>query len=82
MELDLSYLADKWDSAVVARRESLRFTGGTVSPGYLANLDSQGLGPEGRFKIGRNVVYPVKNFIQWLEDRAEACKKKGGGHGN
>ena len=78
MEIDLSYLADNWDSGIVARRESSRFSGGAVSPGYLANLDSQGLGPAGRFKIGRSVVYPVKDFIQWLEGRAEVCKSKQG----
>lgn len=64
-------LADKWPSAFVAREKVSEFTGGIISPGYVANLDCHGEGPEGRVRIGRKVAYPVKLFIQWLERRAE-----------
>ncbi len=63
-------MADKWPSPFVARQEVERFTGGIVNPKYIANLDSQGLGPEGRIRVGRKIAYPVSEFIQWLESRS------------
>ena len=63
----LASMADKWPSSVIARTEVERFTGGIVSEKYLANLDSEGRGPEGRVRIGRKIVYPVDAFVKWLE---------------
>ncbi|HRT81544.1 MAG TPA: hypothetical protein P5127_00115 [Oscillospiraceae bacterium] len=63
-------LAEKWPSALVARSRISSFTGGVISEKYLANLDSRGLGPAGRVKIGRRVAYPVDALIAWLEARA------------
>lgn len=71
MKADLSGLSKNWPSSVVARQEVPKFAGGAISEKYLANLDSQGLGPKGRIKIGRRVAYPVDSLIQWLEDRSE-----------
>lgn len=71
METLFQELASKWPSAFVARTESEKFTGGLIGEKYLANLDSQGKGPAGRIRCGRKVVYPVTNFIKWLEDRSE-----------
>ena len=68
---DLSELKTKWPSAVVARTDIRSFTGGLMSERYIANLDSQGAGPEGRFKVGRKVGYPVDSLIFWLEGRME-----------
>ena len=68
---DLSELKIKWPSAVVARTDIRSFTGGLVSERYIANLDSQGTGPEGRFKVGRKVGYPVDSLISWLEKRMQ-----------
>lgn len=70
MKIDLKELKQKWPSPVVARTEIRTFTGGMLSEKYLANLDSQGAGPDGRFKIGRKVGYPVENVIRWLEGRS------------
>ena len=67
---NLKTLAEKWPSAYVARHEVKAFTGGIISGGYLANLDSQGLGPQGRIKVGGKTAYPVDSFIMWLEARA------------
>lgn len=64
-------MADKWPSAWIARTEVEAFTGGLISEKYLANLDSQGKGPEGRFRSGRKIGYPVKNFLSWLQQRTE-----------
>ena len=72
----LSSMADKWPSSVIARTEVERFTGGIVSEKYLANLDSEGRGPEGRVRIGRKIVYPVDAFVKWLESRSEVVERK------
>jgi len=62
-------LGSRWPSSVVARTEIRTFTGGLIKEKYMANMDSQGTGPPGRFKIGRKVGYPVDSLITWLESR-------------
>lgn len=64
-------MAEKWSSPIVARAEAKRFTGGGISPKTLANADSKGIGPEGRFFVGRRVCYPVASFIKWLRQNAK-----------
>ena len=76
MDTLFSELAAKWPSAFVARTESEKFTGGLIGEKYLANLDSAGKGPAGRIRCGRKVIYPVKNFIQWLEARSAAIPER------
>ncbi len=60
----------KWPSAVVARTEIAVFSGGMMKEKYAANLDSEGLGCKGRFRVGRKVCYPAKNLAEWLESRS------------
>jgi hypothetical protein len=74
--IDLSYLADAWPSELVVRTDVGKFSGGFIGPKYLANLDSQGLGPNPKVRIGRKVGYRKKDLIAWLEDRAEIFEKK------
>jgi hypothetical protein len=74
LTVSFSTMAENWPSPWVARHEVDRFTGGIVNPKYLANLDSQGKGPEGRIRVGRKVAYPVDSFISWLEGRAEIVR--------
>ena len=74
--LALQKMADRWPSSVVARTEIERFTGGLIKEKYIANLDCQGKGPEGRFRVGRKVCYPVDSVIAFLERRTEAIKPK------
>ena len=62
-------MAERWPSAVVARTEVDRFTGGLMSSKYIANLDSQGAGPA-RLVCGRKVGYPVKDLVAWLRGRS------------
>lgn len=69
---DLSNLKKSWPSPFVARQEIKKFSGGIMSVKYIANLDSQGLGPRGRIKIGRKVAYPVDALVEWLESRSTA----------
>jgi len=62
-------MAERWPSAVVARTEIDKFSGGLMSSKYVANLDSQGRGPV-RVVCGRKVGYPVRDLVQWLRERS------------
>jgi len=64
-------MVERWKSPVVARTEIEIFTGGAMGQKYLANLDSAGLGPK-RFRLGRKIVYPIRELVAWLESRSEA----------
>ena len=67
-------MADKWPSALVARTEIAKFTGGMLSPKYMANLDSLGCGPAGRVRIGRKVgykLYGLSGLMTWMRERSE-----------
>ena len=72
MEKDVfQEMADRWPSAVVARVEVERFTGGLISAKYMANLDSLKMGCE-RITCGRKVAYPLSGpngFVSWLRKR-------------
>jgi len=70
-------MAAKWPSSVVSRSEVPRFTGGLMTIKYIQNLDSAGLGPAGRVRVGRKIVYPVDAFIEWLELRSSAIPEQG-----
>ena len=70
----LRKMLDKWDSAIVARSEVKRFSGGLLSGKTLANLDSQGTGPRGAFKVGAKTVYPAESLVEFLETRARPVK--------
>lgn len=64
-------MAEKWPSAIVARKEVSNFSGGLLSPRTLANLDSMGSGPP-RIKMGsQRVFYPVHDLITWLRARVQ-----------
>lgn len=74
--VDLSFLAENWPSGIVARSKIGEFTGGMISRGTMANLDSQGLGPDGAIRIGRVAGYMVVPLIKWLEQRATRLRAK------
>lgn len=63
-------LKKSWPSALVARSEVSRFSGGIISARYLANLDCRGLGPKDRLRVGRKVVYPINSLIKFLQEKA------------
>jgi len=63
-------LVDRWPSPLVCRTEVEKFTGGAISKEYIANLDCQGLGPDGRIRIGRKICYPTESLARWLEKRS------------
>lgn len=68
-----NHLEKKWGSTIVARSEVGKFSGGLLCAKTLANLDSLGEGPEGRFRIGRRVGYDVSALVEWM--RAKAVDK-------
>ena len=37
---------------------------------FMANCDSDGCGPEGRFYMGKKVMYPTDALVKWLRARA------------
>jgi len=71
VKVDLSFLAEKWPSAIVSRDQVGNFTGGMISTKRMANLDSLGEGPkEGVLRCGnRKIAYVVNPFLRWLETR-------------
>ncbi len=75
MKPDLSSLGKNWQSTIISRSNIKKITGGAISAGYIANLDSKGEGPPGRFKCGRKVCYPLEPFIKWMESRSKIVEK-------
>lgn len=53
----------------IAREEIEKATGGVLSRKYLANLDSLGQGIQGRFRVGRKIVYPTIRVVEFLKSR-------------
>lgn len=51
---------------IVSRKIISQMTGGLYTTSSLANMDSLGLGPTEKFKIGKKVVYPKDSFLNWL----------------
>lgn len=76
LEEYFNLLRKSWPSALVARSEVGRFSGGIISSRYLANLDSRGLGIRDRFRVGRKVVYPVTSLISFLQEKATELETK------
>ena len=64
-------MAEKWPSSIVSRSEVGTFSGGAVSPKFLANADSAGFGPAEKIMIGKRVCYPVNALTDWLRARAK-----------
>jgi hypothetical protein len=67
---DFQRLKKGWRSELVARTEIGEFTGGICNPRTMANLDSLGLGPKEKIRIGRKICYPTDVLIRWIEDRS------------
>ena len=59
-----------WPSTLVARQKIEKFTGGVFTRRTMANADYLGHGPDGAFRVGRSVVYPVDSLCVWLIERA------------
>ena len=61
---------------IFARQSVGKLTGGLVQPGTLRNNDCLGTGPEGRFFVGKKIVYTREAFLKWLEARVKAPQGK------
>jgi len=72
--IDFKPLCERWPSAIVAREQVGLFSGGVLSPRYVANLDSVGRGPS-RFKIGRKSCYFVEDLVDWMLGRVTIPKR-------
>ena len=69
-------MAEAWPGLWIPRPKLPEATGYLMTPSYAANLDSRGEGPPGRFRIGRQVVYPKKQLFDWLRARSSfSCEK-------
>jgi hypothetical protein len=71
-----SLMKKAWPSTLVARSEVARFSGGIISSPYIANLDSKGLGPAERIRIGRKIAYPINALVDWLKERSTVLESK------
>ena len=60
----------------IPRKEIGRATGGILHPNTMANLDCLGEGIPGRFKIGRNTIYPVPGAIGFIRSKTTATVKE------
>jgi hypothetical protein len=69
-------MAEAWGAPVAVRDKVSMMTGGMISTGYLANLDSRGEGPPEKIRCGRKICYPLKSFIPWLMSRAEPVEPR------
>lgn len=72
MERDVyDQMAARWPSAIVARQQISKFSGGLLNPRTMANMDSRGEGPP-REKMGDRIVfYPVSGLVAWLRARVQ-----------
>ena len=70
-------MADNWPSEIIARTEIKVFTGGLITSGYIANLDSRGKGPLGRIRSGRKTGYQKRQLVQWLRERSRILLESG-----
>lgn len=62
---------EKHPGPAFSREEFCRFLGGAITPGRLANLDSEGLGPDGSFYQGRKKMYLKAPAVEWALRRVE-----------
>ena len=63
-------LAESWGAPIVARTDVGKFSGGILHPRTMANLDSQGIGPN-KILIGARVAYDVNELIKWMQQRGK-----------
>ena len=65
-------ILDKCPGPIISRRKAAELTGGLMGERHLANLDSAGIGPARRVKIGKRAGYESESFAEWLASRIEA----------
>lgn len=56
-------------SGLLTRKKIAELSGGIINPRTLSNLDSAGKGIEGGVMIGKTIVYPIENVIEFFEKK-------------
>ena len=74
--MDIESLKKSWKAPFVLRDQRIldQFSGGLLNARTLANHDSKGTGPKGRFRVGNRIAYPIAALIEWLEERTRDAK--------
>lgn len=72
----LQRMAQTWGSPIVARSQIGTFSGGLISPRYMANLDSAEKGVASRVRCGRKIAYPIDALVEWLLARMDIEEPK------
>lgn len=57
----------------IPRKEVSKATGGLLHVRSMANRDSLGTGIEGRFRMGKHVMYPVDELLNYLSKMMTDC---------
>lgn len=75
--MQLHELADSWHAPYVLRDQGIldKFSGGLLNARTLANHDSRGTGPKGKFRVGNRIAYPVNELVKWLRERCHPCEQ-------
>ena len=60
----------------VRRCDLKKATGGILHPRTCANDDCNGQGIQGRFKIGRNTIYPIREIISFIKSKYSEPQEK------
>jgi hypothetical protein len=75
--MDFRVLFKDWKSEYITRDELYAVTGGMLKAKTIRTYDSQGKGIKGKENIGyKQVAYPVKEVIAYLERRAAKHPKR------
>jgi hypothetical protein len=68
-------LGETWGRPAVARTEIRNFSGGGIGSKHMANCDAAGEGPEGRFRLGKRVMYPTDSLVAWMRGMSSKIER-------
>lgn len=71
--VDLSFMAEKWPSAIVSRTAIGEFTGGLLCAATMRNIDKE----LAKIKRKSRVFYKVEDVIEWLAKDCEISEDNG-----
>ncbi len=58
---------------VIARSQIDRLFGGIIAGRTIANADSRGTGPGGKFYVGRRACYKTHDLLVWLSGKVSVA---------
>jgi hypothetical protein len=64
-------MLEAWGNPLVPRSRFKEFTGGLLTPAYMANLTCKGIGPKS-ITIGKKAAYSARESVDWLRSRVKA----------